>query len=79
MAAGHKKRNVAYKKWPVSFPGQDSSTFGAAGGLLVAVQEEGAEAFEGLLRQQGFPARFCRSFGRLGVRTERPLISVVEG
>jgi CubicO group peptidase (beta-lactamase class C family) len=33
MATGHKNGKVAYKAWPTSFPGQDSSTFGAAGGL----------------------------------------------
>jgi len=47
-----------------------------SGGLLVAVQEEGAEAFEELLRKQGLPAAFCRSFGRLGVRMAGPLITV---
>jgi len=30
---GHKQGKVFYKKWPTSFPDQDSSTFGAAGGL----------------------------------------------
>lgn len=31
--SGHKKGKVSTKKWPVSFPDQDSSWFGAAGGL----------------------------------------------
>ncbi len=48
-----------------------------SGGLLVAVQEEGAEAFEKLLRKQGFPKESYRSFGRFESRTEGPLISVV--
>ena len=48
-----------------------------SGGLLVAVREEGAEAFEGLLREQGLPAAFCRSFGKLLTQTEGPLISVL--
>ena len=30
---GHKQGKVFYKKWPTSFPDQDSSTFGPAGGL----------------------------------------------
>jgi CubicO group peptidase (beta-lactamase class C family) len=33
MVTGHKKGVVFFKKWPTSFPNQDSSTFGAAGGL----------------------------------------------
>jgi CubicO group peptidase (beta-lactamase class C family) len=33
MATGHKNGKVAFKAWPTSFPNQDSSTFGAAGGL----------------------------------------------
>ena len=32
-ATGHKKGKVFYRKWPTSFPDQDSSWFGAAGGL----------------------------------------------
>jgi selenide, water dikinase len=48
-----------------------------SGGLLVAVREEGAEAFEGLLREEGLPAEFCRSFGKLLTQTEGPLISVL--
>jgi CubicO group peptidase (beta-lactamase class C family) len=33
MVTGHKKGAVFLKRWPTSFPNQDSSTFGAAGGL----------------------------------------------
>jgi CubicO group peptidase (beta-lactamase class C family) len=32
-ATGHKKNKVFFRKWPTSFPEQDSSWFGAAGGL----------------------------------------------
>jgi len=32
-ATGHKKGKVFYRKWPNSFPEQDSTWFGAAGGL----------------------------------------------
>jgi selenide,water dikinase len=47
------------------------------GGLLVAVTEEGAPAFEALLRQQGLPPECCRSFGWLETRRgEGPLINV---
>jgi selenide,water dikinase len=48
-----------------------------SGGLLVAVTEEGAPAFERWLREQGLPADCCRSFGTLRVRGEGPLITVV--
>jgi selenide, water dikinase len=48
-----------------------------SGGLLVAVQEEGAEAFENLLLEQGFPTASYTSFGKLLTPTGGPLISVV--
>ncbi|MBN9385516.1 MAG: selenide, water dikinase SelD [Chitinophagaceae bacterium] len=47
-----------------------------SGGLLVAVTEEGAPAFEELLRQQGLPTACCRSIGWLEPRQEAPLIVV---
>jgi selenide,water dikinase len=48
-----------------------------SGGLLVAVAEEGAEAFEQNLRSYGLSANLCTSFGRLGVREGNPLIRVI--
>ena len=48
-----------------------------SGGLLVAVSEEGAPAFEDALREEGLPEGLCRSFGRITVREEGPLIRVV--
>jgi selenide,water dikinase len=47
-----------------------------SGGLLVAVAEEAAAAFEQLLREQGLPAGICRSFGTLGPRDGGALITV---
>ena len=48
-----------------------------SGGLLVAVAEEGAEAFEQYLRSHGLPANLCTSFGRLQAREGDPLIRVI--
>ncbi len=47
-----------------------------SGGLLVAVAEEGVEAFEVLLREQGLPAGYLGAFGRLTNPGNGPLISV---
>jgi len=47
-----------------------------SGGLLVAVAEDQAPAFEELLRQEGLPAGCCRAFGRLVPRMEGPLINL---
>ncbi len=46
-----------------------------SGGLLVAVEEEGAAAFEALLQEQGLPPAVCSSFGKLAAREEGPLIT----
>jgi selenide,water dikinase len=48
-----------------------------SGGLLVAVAEQGVPALEECLRELGLPDSLCRSFGRLTVREEGPLIRVV--
>jgi selenide,water dikinase len=48
-----------------------------SGGLLVAVAEEGAAAFEEFLRESGLPPGHCHSFGRLGPAREGPLIIVI--
>lgn len=48
-----------------------------SGGLLVAVSEEGAPAFERLLEQQGLPPALCRSFGTLLPRGSGPLITII--
>ncbi len=54
-----------------------------SGGLLVAVEENRAPAFEKLLRERGLPADLCRAFGVLNSRTAGaskhadPLITVV--
>jgi selenide, water dikinase len=48
-----------------------------SGGLLVAVTEEEAPAFERLLLDRGLPAGLCRSFGTLLPRDGGPLIRVV--
>lgn len=48
-----------------------------SGGLLVAVSEGEAPAFEKLLLQQGLPAGHCVSFGVLKVPDGGPLITVV--
>jgi selenide,water dikinase len=37
-----------------------------SGGLLVAVEESAAAEFERLLREEGLPEGYCRSFGVLG-------------
>lgn len=47
-----------------------------SGGLLVAVTEEGAPAFEKLLQEQGLPAECCRSFGWLEAGSQAPLIRI---
>jgi selenide, water dikinase len=47
-----------------------------SGGLLVAVTEGGAPAFEELLLQHGLPASHCISFGKLKARDGDPLITV---
>ncbi len=48
-----------------------------SGGLLVAVAEESAAAFERLLHNQGLPEKQCTSFGRLEARDSKALITVV--
>jgi selenide,water dikinase len=48
-----------------------------SGGLLVVVQEEGAEAFEKGLREAGLPAGYCVSIGRMKARDAGALITVV--
>jgi selenide,water dikinase len=48
-----------------------------SGGLLVAVAEESAKAFEQNLRSYGLPADLCTSFGMLEVREGNPLIKVI--
>jgi len=48
-----------------------------SGGLLVAVAEEGAVAFERFLREVGLPASCCRSFGKIVVNGSDPLIRVI--
>jgi selenide,water dikinase len=48
-----------------------------SGGLLVAVSEGEAPAFEELLRQQGLPASHCVSFGVLKTPGGGPLITVL--
>jgi len=48
-----------------------------SGGLLVAVAEEEAEAFEQSLRSYGLPENLCTSFGRLQAREGDPLITVI--
>jgi len=48
-----------------------------SGGLLVAVAEEGADAFEQDLRSYGLPASLCTSFGRLEAHEGGPLIKVI--
>lgn len=48
-----------------------------SGGLLVAVAEEHAPAFERLLRQQGLTAGHCLPFGTLKVRDGAPWITVI--
>src|SRR5450432_788221 len=47
-----------------------------SGGLLVAVTEKGAPAFEELLLQHGLPASHCISFGTLDARNGAPSITV---
>jgi selenide, water dikinase len=47
-----------------------------SGGLLVAVSEKGAPAFEQLLQQHGLPPAHCRSFGTLIPRGSGPLINI---
>ncbi|HTI94595.1 MAG TPA: selenide, water dikinase SelD [Puia sp.] len=48
-----------------------------SGGLLVAVAEEEAGAFEQDLRSYGMPKNLCVSFGRLQVRDGNALITVI--
>jgi len=48
-----------------------------SGGLLVAVAEEEAGAFEQDLRSYGMPENLCVSFGRLQVRDGNALITVI--
>ncbi|HMH22956.1 MAG TPA: selenide, water dikinase SelD, partial [Puia sp.] len=47
-----------------------------SGGLLVAVAEDGAAAFEKLLQDQGLSASYCHSFGRLKTKANGALITV---
>ncbi|MES1159828.1 MAG: AIR synthase-related protein, partial [Bacteroidota bacterium] len=47
-----------------------------SGGLLVAVAETEAPAFEELLRQQGLPAGCCQTFGRLEAGRQGALITL---
>ena len=47
-----------------------------SGGLLVAVAEEGAPAFELLLRQSGLPEACCHSFGWLREPGTGPMIEI---
>ncbi|MNY26036.1 Selenide, water dikinase [compost metagenome] len=48
-----------------------------SGGLLVAVEPEGVEAFEELLKEQGLNENHLIPFGWLEERTDGPVISVV--
>jgi selenide, water dikinase len=48
-----------------------------SGGLLVAVAEDEAVAFEGVLRDLGFAERYCQPFGRMRESDEGPMIRVV--
>lgn len=48
-----------------------------SGGLLVAVEETHAEAFEQLLKAHGLPAQSCRSFGSLQHQQGEALIQVI--
>jgi selenide,water dikinase len=48
-----------------------------SGGLLVAVAEEEAEAFEQSLRSYGLPENLCTSFGRLQAHDGDDLITVI--
>jgi len=48
-----------------------------SGGLLVAVQEEGVEAFEELWCKLGLTVAFGKPFGKLLTQPEGPLISVM--
>jgi selenide, water dikinase len=48
-----------------------------SGGLMVAVSEDGAQAFEHLLKQEGLAPEHCRSFGRLFPRTDGTVITVI--
>lgn len=48
-----------------------------SGGLLVAVAEEGAKAFERLLQESGLPAGCCRSFGMLTATGKGSLVTVI--
>ncbi len=48
-----------------------------SGGLLVAVEAAHSTEFEQLLREQGLPEKFCRSFGTLRASGNGVLIEVV--
>src|SRR5687768_2278142 len=52
MLTGHKNGKVFFKKWPTSFPNQDSSTFGPAGGLHTEVSSY-ANFLIGLMEGKG--------------------------